>query len=86
MKENLNKKKSNVFETLVQSENFFKDHPNSFLSDETKTTYVVNRLNGLAKKWGLSLLVDGTLNTLKYSKYVILNEELLKQRIIELKD
>jgi len=69
VKENLNKKKSNVFETLVQSENFFKDHPNSFLSDETKNTYVVNRLNGLAKKWGLSLLVDGTLNTLKYSKF-----------------
>jgi len=33
VKDNLNKKKPNVFETLVQSENFFKDHPNSFLSD-----------------------------------------------------
>ena len=69
LKESEKKNNGSVLETIIQSENFFADHPNSFLSDETKNTYVINKLGGLAKKWGLSLLVDGTLSTLKYEEF-----------------
>jgi len=55
----------------VQSENLFKDHLNSSLSDETKNTYIANRPNGLAKKWGLLLLVDDTLNTQYLKNYYL---------------
>ncbi|KAG4082160.1 hypothetical protein H8356DRAFT_1437952 [Neocallimastix lanati (nom. inval.)] len=38
LKESEKKNNGSVLETIIQSENFFADHPNSFLSDETKNT------------------------------------------------
>jgi len=67
-KENENNK-PNILEILIQSEDFFKEHPNSFQKDELKSSFVINKFTGTARKWGFSLLTDGTLMNLKYSKF-----------------
>jgi len=61
--------KLNILEILIQSEDFFKEHPNSFQKDELKSSFVINKLTGTARKWGLSLLTDGTLKNLEFSKF-----------------
>jgi len=68
-KENNEKNKPNILEIVVQSEDFFKDHPNSFKIDESKNSFIVNKLTGTARKWGLSLLTDGTLKTLSFEEF-----------------
>jgi len=63
------KNKLRPFEVVIQSEDFFTDHPSSFKDDESKCSFIINRLTGLAKKWGLSLLTDGTLKTISYEEF-----------------
>jgi len=69
VKESENQEKPNIVEVLAQSEDFFADHPNSFLTDDNKNSFVINKLRGTARKWGLSLLADGTLKDLDYSDF-----------------
>ena len=61
--------KLNIRELLEQSESFFQDHPNSFSTDDSKNSFVISKLYGPPKKWGLSLKVDGTLNSLGYKTF-----------------
>jgi len=68
-KENEEKNKPDIFEILIQSESFFEEHPNSFQTDEEKSSFVINKLTGTARKWGLSLIIDGTLKTLKFTEF-----------------
>jgi len=69
LKENEKKEHPNVWEILIQSEEFFKDHPNTFKDDEYKSSFVINKLRGTARRWGLSLLTDGTLKKLSYEQF-----------------
>jgi len=48
---------------------FFLHHPKSFEEEVSKSTFLVNKLSGTARKWALSLLVDGTLNSLGYKEF-----------------
>ena len=59
----------NINDVLEQSEMFFQEHPNSFPSDIYKNTFVINKLQGVAKKWGLSLKTDNILESLSYKKF-----------------
>ena len=59
----------NINDVLEQSEMFFQEHPNSFPSDIYKNTFVINKLHGVAKKWGLSLKTDNILKSLSYKKF-----------------
>jgi len=68
-KENYEKNKPNILEILIQSEDFFKEHPNTFKNDESKNSFVINKLSGTARKWGLSLLTDGTLKALTFEEF-----------------
>ena len=69
LKENENENKPNTLEAIIQSEEFFSSHPNSYQDDETKNAFVINKLRGTARKWGLSLLTDGTLKTLSFKQF-----------------
>jgi len=69
VKENEGKSKPTVLETIIQSEDFFKEHPESFRSDESKNSFVINKLAGTARRWGLSLLGDGTLKSLRFDEF-----------------
>eukprot|EP00833_Pecoramyces_ruminatium_P008925 jgi/Orpsp1_1/1182957/evm.model.c7180000083281.1 len=68
-KENEENNKPSVLETVNQCEDFFKGHPDSFRDDESKNSFVINKLTGTARRWGLSLLSDGTLKTLVYNQF-----------------
>jgi len=59
----------NIVEIIGQCELFFHDHPSSFSSDENKCSFIIHKLKGPAKKWGLSLKADGTLLTLGYNTF-----------------
>jgi len=54
LKESENESKPNTLEAIIQSEEFFSSHPNSYQDDETKNAFVINKLSGTARKWGLS--------------------------------
>jgi len=56
-------------EAIIQSEDFFKNHPNSYQDDESKIAFVINKLSGITRRWGLSLLTDGTLKHLEFDKF-----------------
>jgi len=65
----VNYKEKNLFilhETITQCENFFDEHKETFTKDISKCAYLITRLTGTTKKWGLSLKLDGTLDTLTY--------------------
>eukprot|EP00833_Pecoramyces_ruminatium_P006555 jgi/Orpsp1_1/1180587/evm.model.c7180000073989.1 len=51
-KENEEKNKLSVLEIIIQSEDFFKEHPDSFKNDESKNSFVINKLTGTARRWG----------------------------------
>jgi len=68
--ENERKNKPNALEAIIQSEDFFKNHPNSYQNDESKIAFVINKLSGVARRWGLSLLTDGTFKkNLEFDKF-----------------
>jgi len=69
LKENEEKNKPNILEAIIQSEEFFKSHPNAYQDDESKSAFVLNKLSGTARRWGLSLLTDGTLKKLPYEHF-----------------
>ena len=69
LKENEEKNKPNILEAIIQSEEFFKSHPNAYQDDESKSAFVLNKLSGTARRWGLSLLTDGTLKKLPYEQF-----------------
>ena len=62
-------KNLNLNEILGQCELFFNDHPSSFVSDENKCSYLIHKLYGPSKKWGISLKADGTLKDIGYEKF-----------------
>eukprot|EP00833_Pecoramyces_ruminatium_P012447 jgi/Orpsp1_1/1186479/evm.model.d7180000050916.1 len=59
----------NIVEIIGQCELFFNDHPSSFTTDENKCSFIIHKLKGPSKKWGLSLKADGTLSTLGYEMF-----------------
>eukprot|EP00833_Pecoramyces_ruminatium_P015970 jgi/Orpsp1_1/1190002/evm.model.d7180000076044.2 len=59
----------NIIEIIGQCELFFNDHPSSFTTDENKCSFIVHKLKGPSKKWGLSLKADRTLLTLGYEMF-----------------
>jgi len=63
------KNKLRPLEVVIHSEEFFTDYQSSFKDDESKCLFIINKLTGLAKKWGLSLLTDGILKTIKYEEF-----------------
>ena len=48
---------------------FLHDHPHSFTSDENKCSFVIYKLHGPPKKWGLSLKAIGTLLSIGYEVF-----------------
>jgi len=58
--------KLNLSEVIEQCEIYFTEHPSSFIEEESKNKFLITKLFGSAKKWGLSLKADGTLRTLTY--------------------
>lgn len=61
--------KLNLNELTEQCELFFDEHANSFPNDNFRNAFVISKLYGPAKKWGLSLKADGTLNSLTYEEF-----------------
>jgi len=59
----------NINEIIEQRESFFKDHPRSFMNDENKSTFLINRLQGPPNKWGFSLKFDDILKNMKYEEF-----------------
>ena len=47
----------------------FKEHQKFFPTDDFKNTFVINKTYGPAKKWGLSLKNDGTIDNLNYETF-----------------
>ena len=50
LKESKNEGKPNTLEAIIQSEEFFSSHPNFYQDDEAKNAFVINKLNGTARK------------------------------------
>ncbi|OUM57057.1 hypothetical protein PIROE2DRAFT_18070 [Piromyces sp. E2] len=69
LKENEEKNKQGVLEIVIQCEDFFREHPDSFKEDEAKNSFLINKLSGTARRWGLSLLSDGTLRNLQFEEF-----------------
>jgi len=63
------KNQPSIREIIIHSEDFIKTHPNTFKDDESKNSFVINKLTGTARRWGLSLLTDGTLKKLTFEKF-----------------
>jgi len=61
--------KPGIYETVIESENFFLEHPKSFTNDESRIAFIINKLSGSSRKWGISLLVDNTIKNLSYEKF-----------------
>ena len=64
-----NENNLNMIEIISQCELFFHDHPNSFTAEESKCSFLIHKLQGPSKKWGLSLKEEGILQTLGYEKF-----------------
>ncbi|OUM62195.1 hypothetical protein PIROE2DRAFT_11604 [Piromyces sp. E2] len=69
LKENEEKNKQGVLEIVIQCEDFFREHPDFFKEDEAKNSFLINKLSGIARRWGLSLLSDGTLRNLQFEEF-----------------